>query len=162
MEIQDALDLAQSAHTKKFMMGDPVSGIEEALMVLAAAYVKLRDAKENRDIHKQKATMEQRTKTLIDELKKIDEALAVAVALGDGKVLLHEDRIHITFDDNVLGGWVMKGVDPKTLPKGTTPAKMVVAKLLEVEDKIRAAVRVAFPDGEVLVQSGGVYVMEPF
>lgn len=162
MEIQEAIDLAQAAHTKKFMMGDMLTGAEEALLVLSAAYVKLRDSKENREIHKQKATKEDRTKTLVEELKKVDEALAVAVAFGDGCVTLSDDKVHITFDDSVLGGWVMQGVDPKSLPKGTNPTKMIVAKLLEITDKVRAAVRAAFPEGEVLVRSGGIYIMEPF
>ena len=163
MEIQEALALAEAAHTKKFMMGEILSGAEEALIVLTQEFVKLRDASDNRKIHKQRANKEERTKTLVTELEKIHTALAAAVALGDGKVTLDDGRIIINLDERVIGGWAMEGVDQTKLPKGVNVMqKIIVPKLLEVEDKFRAAVRTAFPDGEVLVTSGNVYVMEPF
>ena len=162
MEIQEALALAENMSIKKYLQGDNLSDVEDALLTIGLAYRKLADSAENRAILKQNKSLDERIKTLAEELEKVHVALAASVVQGKAVVHIEDGKVKINMDDGILLAWAVEGVDPEVQKKIPSWKAAVLPKIVKFTEPIQKAIRTAFPDGEVWVTSASMYIMEPF
>lgn len=162
MEIQEALVLAENMSVKKYLEGENLSDVEDALLTLGLAYRKLIDSAENRSILKQKKTLDERIKILETELEKVHKALAASAVQGKAVINVEDGKVKINLDDGILLVWAVEGIDIEEQKKIPTWKAAVLPKIIKFEEPIQKAIRAAFPDGEVWVTSASMHVMEPF